>query len=548
MRRAGASAIVLALCAVSVAAQSSISLTALDRQTVATLGSLVVNGNGFDPANAAISVVVAPRGGVAVSVPAYFANAVALKIVVPPLVETATSRLFDVPVVAEVQVVQVSATAVVTSNVLGGLTIEPAPSTSAPPGALTKAWLLLTRDVQGILRAALAANPRFARVVDRSRALDAEWQAMIDVATAIAGDPGRTMTLATTNGDPFVVTSDALRVSDRIAYAIAKEVSAELSAVAGAAAAAPAAVTCPPTTGDPQADQMFCSLHGYYDPLATRGPAMIQTGAALAYGMPLSVLGGQAAAGIGAAGIVSEATATGLGLAMGPVTSHVSAYATGAALPSAGSTFTDLGLSILDNFTFLGLPITSGINAAVQLAAEYEQAANAPNGPSATVPRQGVVVAAPPQRVPANTRPVIAYQGLGISSTARWLAAAGTQQILPILSVTLPPPEIARFNGLYSGSVNGSCSSPGEATVATPGAVSMTVSSGTIAITSGGTGSGTVTASGQVSSGAAAVAGATCRWGGRFWADDAGRAGALGSWSCSITGATCSGTWNVKKQ
>lgn len=544
MRRAGASAIVLALCAVSVAAQSSISLTALDRQTVATLGALVVHGNGFDPANAAISVVVAPRGGVAVSVPAYFANAVALKIVVPPLVETATSRLFDVPVVAEVQVVQVSATAVVTSNVLGGLTIEPAPSTSAPPGALTTALLLLTRDVQRILRTALASNPRFARVVDSSRALDAEWQAMIDVATAIAGDPGRTMTLATTNGDPFVVTSDALRVSDRIAYAIAKEVSAELSA----GAAAPAAVTCPPTTGDPRADQMFCSLHGYYDPLATRGPAMIQTGAAFTYGIPLALLGGQAAAGFGAAGLVSEAAATGLGLAMAPATSHLSAYATGAALPSAGSTFTDLGLSILDNFAFLGLPITSGINAAVQLAAEYEQAANAPNGPSATLPQQGVVVAAPPQRVPANTRPVIAYQGLGIGSTARWLSATTTQQILPIVSVTLPPPEVARFNGLYSGSVDGSCTSPGEGSVTTPGAVSMTVSNGTIAITSGGTGSGTVTASGQVDSAAAAVAGATCRWGGRFWADDAGRAGAQGSWSCSIAGAACSGTWNVKKQ
>src|SRR3970282_437393 len=96
-------------------------------------------------------------------------------------------------------------------------------------------------------------------------------------------------------------------------------------------------------------------------------------------------------------------------------------------------------------------------------------------------------------------------------ATARGVAPAGTQQILPILSVTLPPPEIARFNGLYSGSVNGSCSSPGEGSVEKSGAVSMTVSSGTIAITSAGTGSGTVTAAGQVNSGAAAVAGATCR-------------------------------------
>src|SRR5438093_5674821 len=78
---------------------AQISIARLDVTTAATMGSVTITGTGFDPANAAISVVVSPRAGLAATVPAYFADATSLRFLVPPLVERTTSALIDLPLV-----------------------------------------------------------------------------------------------------------------------------------------------------------------------------------------------------------------------------------------------------------------------------------------------------------------------------------------------------------------------------------------------------------------------------------------------------------------
>lgn len=312
--RACSLALAIALTAAHVAAQGSIFITFPDRAAAATLGSLGINGNGFDPANSAISVVFTARGAVTATVPVYFSNATTIHVLVPPLVDAATGNLFDVPTSADLQVVQVSASSVITSNVIGGI------------------------------------------------------------------------------------------------------------------------------------------------------------------------------------------------------------------------------------------PILSGTNAGVSLASDFEKAANAPNGPSTSVPAKGVIVAAAPQGTPSGTRPAMAFQGLGIDATAKWLAVSSTQQVTSLLNAVLPTPTAARFNGLYAGSARVSCTASAEGVTVTTGsqqALNFTVAGGTLTVTVGGSGTGTVSRSGQLGTVPVSAAGLTCQASGRFWEDGTGRAGASGSQTCAGPNVSCAGAWNV---
>jgi hypothetical protein len=69
--------------------------------------------------------------------------------------------------------------------------------------------------------------------------------------------------------------------------------------------------------------------------------------------------------------------------------------------------------------------------------------------------------------------------------------------------------------------------------------LTLTISNGTLTVTSGGSGSGTVTPAGAFN-----ASDGTCSVAGRFWEDN-GRAGGSGSVRCATGGATCFGTWNV---
>ena len=209
-----------------VTAQSVVSISSLSAPTVATFGSLTITGTGFDPANGAISVTIVAGEGGSATVPVYFADATSIKVITPPLFETTTASLFDVPVVADIQVVQVTSSSVSTSNVLGGLIVEPLPSipNSVATGLMTRAFLHVTKAVQNDLRTALAPFPQFSDLVLASEAFDVELQILIDAATAIADNPERTVTLNTPTDHALVLTVDALRVADRIAAGIVREV------------------------------------------------------------------------------------------------------------------------------------------------------------------------------------------------------------------------------------------------------------------------------------------------------------------------------------
>jgi hypothetical protein len=521
------------------------------------MGTVIVSGSGFDPEHAAMSVMLTARGAAAATVPVTFATSSSLSFVVPPLLDLSNGALFDTPVVADVQVIQVTAASVMTSNVLGGLTIEPAPRSTVTSGLLTKNYLLMTEDLQQSVRSRLTAAGRAPALVAASQRFSDDLRGLIDATSAIVSTPARTVALPTGNGAPLTLTKDALAISDRVVFALVQQLTAQLqSASAQIAPQSIRTAANPPACSQrdpsmPEFDTALCGLAVQYDRVNEVGPRVLPVAASAVYATPFALVGGMAVSGLAAAELVGPQMATALGLLVGPAASHVTAHAVGAEPPSVGSTFTDIGLSLLDTLAFAGIPITSGINSGVSLASEVEKTANA-SGAGATYPKQGVVVAGPSTTtVSANSHPVNLIPGTGIGGTARWMAVAATQQVVSLTSATLPPPATARFNGLYTGFASGTCTVSVAGEVFTESStlpLALTIANGVMTVTAGGSGSGPVSATGQLQTSALSSNGASCQAGGRFWEDPTGRAGGLGATSCRGEGFTCAGTWNVSRR
>ena len=80
--------VLLASTTAHIAAQSSVSISAIDRPSAATFALVTINGNGFDAASGAIAVVFASRDAITVTVPAVTATATSVQVAVPPLIST----------------------------------------------------------------------------------------------------------------------------------------------------------------------------------------------------------------------------------------------------------------------------------------------------------------------------------------------------------------------------------------------------------------------------------------------------------------------------
>jgi len=239
--------LVLILSGVPLLGQATVSITSITPGTVATLGTVTVDGSGFAPASAAISVIVVPQGGFTITVPVYSATASAVKFMMPPLISSSSGTLFNSPVNVDLQVVQATSSSVSTSNVLSGLTVNPPPQSSATPGKLTRAFLQITGDVQETTRAAIGS--RYPSLSARSQTVSNELRTMIDAATAVIDNGERMVLLPTTNNVPAVLNRDALVISDRVTFAMVSQLNRQLTALVadapnGATAIRPLAEPC----------------------------------------------------------------------------------------------------------------------------------------------------------------------------------------------------------------------------------------------------------------------------------------------------------------
>jgi hypothetical protein len=524
-----------------VSAQSSLSITAIDRASAATLALITINGNGFD-ASAALSVVFSARDVIAVTVPAVTVTPTAVRVAVPTLINSGSGLLLDTPVVAEVQVVQVTSTSVISSNTLGGLTIEPPPQASGPAGTFTRAFLRTILDVQNDLRTARQSTAGFGDVMTASRAFSDAQQPLLNAVDLILRSPDATVNLATTDNLPLAISARSLRAMDRVSSAFVQQSNGRFSTAPGTVGQTPC--TCNPIS---DLDRSLCEFRqnacAAYDP-ARR---VVPEGAIGAYGMEFSMLGSWAAGGLSTTGLAGSETAGGLGFLVSQAFAYVTAVLAGVEPPGASSLLRDTGATMLADLSNNGLGVFSGLQIATLLAQAIETVVVQTRGPMPAAPQGGLLLPAPqPASPPANTRPTRVY-GSGVGP--KWIATPATQAVTTLTSATLPAPAVARFNGSYAGSSNASCTiqtPDGPFTTGGSGAAVATVLNGVI--TSDGN-TGSVSETGRFTAPSVAAGGVGCTVGGRFWQDpSSGSAGANGFISCSGAGVSCSGTWGLTRR
>ena len=438
------------LFAASPAIAQNITITSFDRSSIPTLGLLSINGSGFNPATGAISVVFSARDAITTTVPAASASASALRVSVPALINSTTGALFDTSIVADVQVVQVTSSSVMTSNTLGGLTIEAAPQAAGPPGTFTKAFLKTIADVQSDLRTARRSTTGFGNVVSASQAFSDAQRPLQDAVDLILKNPEVTVNLPTTDGLPLSVSATTLRTMDRVGTSFVQQSNGIYKTSPGTVSQTPC--TCNPIS---ELDRSLCEFQknacgGYPATSKVSGE-----GATNAYGAEYSALASWAAGGLSNYSFVASETATGLEILFSASASYTTAILAGTDPPGASSLMRDSGATLLQDLSDSGLGVYNGVKSSMDMAGVMENVVLLTKGQIQTAPQGGFVSPAPqPQSPPPNTRPQTVYTA---HQNPHWIATPTNQTVTPLSTATLPEPNIIRFDGAYSGTSAATC-------------------------------------------------------------------------------------------
>jgi hypothetical protein len=520
-------------------AQSSISITAIDRASAATFALITINGNGFDSA-AALSVVFTARDVITVTVPAITATSTAVRVAVPALIHSGSGLLLDTPVVADIQVVQVTSASVITSNTLGGFTIEPAPQAAGPAGTFTRAFLRTILDVQSDFRTARQSTAGFGDAIAASRAFTDAQAPLLAAVETVLRSPEANINLSSQDNVPVAINARTLRTMDRMGTAFIQQSNGRFSTSPGTVSQT--ACTCNPIS---ELDRSLCEFRQYacsaYDP----SRKVVAEGAIGAYAVEFSLLGSWTAGGLSSTTLAGSETAGGLGFLVSQVFAYMTAVLAGVEPPGASSLLRDTGTSLLEDLTNNGLGVFTGLQIATQLTQTVENVVLQTRGPLPSTPQGGLVLPAPvPASPPANTRPTRIY-GTGVGP--KWIATPVNQGVTTVTAATLPAPAVARFNGSYAGSSSISCTiqtPDGPFTTGGSGPAAGTVLNGVI--TSDGN-TGRVSDTGRFTAPYVAAGGVGCSVGGRFWTDPSGAAGANGFIACSGDGLSCSGSWGLTR-
>ena len=506
---------------------------ATDTVTLPAFGTLTVNGSGFDPANAAISVLIKPKGtGLATAIPVFSAASSSLDVIVPPLVDSATGAFTSGAV--DLQVLQVTATSVNASSVVAGPSVAlpyTVPS-SVRTGAITRGYISGALDT---LRTT-AASPR---AVTLAASINKEIANLTTLLSAVdAAMAGRTGVMETRDGQPFPIDSSLLATMDRLVMSQLMQFSpyarrtSERALTNGLAVRNDRATVCPVNTGDPFTDQFLCEKQTYSQNLATTGAKAVQMGAKFEIRFYFGALGGALATGLAEAG-TAIATAKAWSIAWSVGTDYLTSYVTNSSAPKIKDTLegvaADSADALLEIFAKWGLPLTKAAYDAYGLQKNAMELLP----PGSDAPKGGLAVSSSTSNMTSTTsQSVLAVKrsGAGLSENRIEVPPATTST--SIAAVARPQAAISQFNGTYSGSYRGTWYPKDGASVPVSGSVAFSVTNGTITVTAPASGSGSLSATGVVLFGGGTAEGLTCTFGGKFNLTSTGRVSAGGSWRC----------------
>ena len=477
---------------VPVLAQQSagITITSMDRGSVRPFDRLVISGTGFLPATAAISVSFVPKQhGVPIVIPVFRATATQVEVIVPAFLDPSAGDFGFGQ--ADVQVVQVTADQVMSSNVLTGLDVAPVPvlPESVGTGKVTRAFMQLSLEFLTASNGAAVA------------AFKSEQAAVLAQVDAVVANPGVEVPLKTIDASPFLLSGAMLKASDRLiaAYLTSIEPFVRAQRLGGDRAHA-TAEPCILNTGSAFWDDSLCSLRVAVfggGPNWRGGVATIAAGAMV---MGLAALTPPIAIGVGAIGVVVGAGVALTGAAQLVYLAAASTLGQSIVGPDAPPLMYSLryhGRKMFENANEnVGVPIlTAAIRAADAIA---EQAAIVRDiaDPS---PRGGTITGASGISADGLTQNMNVYQGIADAILAIPVKVMLTKSTRTVFESRIEPPDISWFDGAYLGVMNLTATGGGKQESGTID-MSFTVLGGVVKMIDPAGGSGSVSANGRLKS------------------------------------------------
>jgi hypothetical protein len=516
---------------------------ATDAVTLPAYGTLTINGSGFDPTNAAISVLVKPKGtGLPAVIPVFSATPTSLDVVIPPLVDSATGNFTSGSV--DLQVIQVTSSTVNASAVVAGPSIAD-PYTvpaSVKTGSISRAYMTSALEV---LRTT-AASPRAAKLITSINKEIANLNTII-AAVDVAMNGG-TASLDTRNGQPFTLDKPALALMDRMVMAQLLQFSPYArrtsERIPKSSLLSMSDTACLANTGNPFTDGFICEKQTYSQNLAETGAKAVQMGAKFEMGFYFGALGGAIGTAAAEAGAAAS-TAKVASMLFGVASDFITSYATASPAPQLKDTLEGIGAdsadSLLEIYAKWGVPFIKPAYDAFNLVNQAMEL----TAPGSTAPKGGLATSSSSSNVTAGNQSVLAVarSSAGLAENRIQVPPAATTT--SVSAAQRPQAGVSQFDGSYSGSYTGTWNGK-DGTYSVGGSISFSVRNGGISISSPATGSGSLSATGLVLFGGGAGGGLTCTFGGTFTlASISNRVLAGGSWRCDAgADGSSSGTWS----
>lgn len=451
--------------------EGTIAIISLDKATARPFSRLVITGSGFQPDSAEIAVALLPSTGNgstpnanigATVIPVHTATATRLEIMVPALVDADTAALTSGQV--GVQVVQTTATSVMTSNVMLGLgvsAVPPVPS-GVKPGAVTRAYIQAGLNVLAGVRSDLASNADMAPLL---AALQADQTDLANAVGMILNKQDLALNRPTKDGNPFTLDAQTLAISDQLIAAYLEQAVPLLEGQAPPLSRrdvmTAGATPCPAPLGNAFLDDFICRKQRLDQERGRKASEAWQFGARLEMELTLGILGNWTGAALSGAGVLAARTANGLQMLWAATTPYLTNYATLAPPPALSKPLQNVGTELLDQLVFRGVPITSS---AVNALDAYKGAAKLASG-GETLSERGLVVSSSSLREQSGSRAATVLRRGDPTSTPCVLRTAecvtvndvsvpSGQTTVPLESATLPPLTAAQFDGTYTGSMS----------------------------------------------------------------------------------------------
>jgi hypothetical protein len=469
---------------------AGLTITSMDRGSVRPFDRLVISGTGFLPATAAISVSFVPKQhGVPIVIPAFRATATQVEVIVPAFLDPATGDFGFGQ--ADVQVVQVTADRVMSSNALSALDVAPVPvlPESVGAGKMTKAFMQLSLEfLAGANGAAFAAFKN-------------EQTALLAHIDAVVANPGVEVSLKTIDASPFFLTGPMLKASDRLiaAYLASIEPFVRPRRIGGDRAQA-LAEPCIVNTGSAFWDDSLCSLRVavFGDGPNWRGGVKAMAAGAMVLG--LSALMPPIAVGVGVAGVF-----VGSGLALAGAAQLVYLAVASTLGPSlAGPDAPPLmhalrhGRTIFENANAeSGVPILMASSSVSEALTREALRFVAKDDES---PLLGTIRSAFSFSPDGYSQNMIGEMGVADPLTAMHIWVLLNKANGSVFESRIVPPSLSWFDGAYLGTLNLNATGGGYRDEKFSLGLAFTVLNGIVTIIEPTGGSGTISANGRFTS------------------------------------------------